>query len=500
MTFSLSSLRELNPPILGEGDTQCRVGLNSGFGACGNPHLTSPKGGGIEPTTTAIFPYRGRKKLGYATRFICIISGLLALTACGDSKERIPADAPGYVNGKPVHPTIKIGKPYKVKDETYYPEYKPEYVEEGIASWYGPNFHGKSTANGERYNQYAMTAAHKTLPMPSMVRVTNKKTGKSIVVRVNDRGPFAAGRVIDLSRAAAEELGMIGAGTAPVKVEYLKAETERYIAKLQLKKPAEWTDRDVQLAKAEDHYLDTSGIGKPDPIDVSNLHPVEPAEEIPNIFAFNSPLKEPSTLEAKGVKIEEIGYAQDAFSILDSAHAATPNTPPPKRVSYVAPNTPPPDYTQPALIQPNPEPLLTAAGDWIDDPPPDKKPADVQRSTFVAPINNVGRSPSTFPGTYTFRPKGEGSERTALAGEGRAERQATGRYFVLAGSFSNPANAQNLAVKLSGATETEIMQVHVNNKPFHRLRLGPCANDDIAQELVARLRDYGINDAKIIKE
>lgn len=424
---------------------------------------------------------------------------MLTLTACGDSKERVPADAPGYVNGKPVHPTIKIGKPYKVKDETYYPEYKPEYTEEGIASWYGPNFHGKSTANGERYNQYAMTAAHKTLPMPSMVRVTNKKTGKSIIVRVNDRGPFAAGRIIDLSKAAAEELNMIGSGIAPVKVEYLKAETEQYIAKLKLEKPAEWTEKDIQLAKAEaqqDHFLDTARFEKAESVKVSNLHPIEPAAEVPHTFAFNSPLKEKTTLEAKGVKMEEIGYAQDAFSIIDNAHAATPNHPPTQRVSYVPPNATAPPAPYPInAVSPKPSPLLTPAGDWIDDaPPPAKSPAasNVARSTFVAPstTTQMGRSPSPYPS-----PRGEGSERIALAGEGIGS-----RYFVLAGSFSNLANAQTLANKLSGATETEIMQVHVNNKPFHRLRLGPCANEDIAQELVARLRDYGINDARMMKE
>ena len=181
---------------------------------------------------------------------------LFCLVACGDSKERVPYDAPGYVDGKPVHPTIKIGRPYRVKGEKYYPEYDPTYDEEGLASWYGPNFHGKSTANGERFNQWAMTAAHKTLPMPSIVRVTHKGNGKSIVVRINDRGPFVDERIIDLSRAAAEELGIIGTGTAPVRVEYLKPDTEQYIAKLQLKKPHEWTQKDIQIAKAEERVVE----------------------------------------------------------------------------------------------------------------------------------------------------------------------------------------------------------------------------------------------------
>ncbi len=96
------------------------------------------------------------------------------------------------------------------------------YREDGVASWYGRDFHGKTTANGERYNMYAMTAAHKLLPLGTKVRVTHLRNGKSIVVRVNDRGPFVGDRIIDLSYASAKELGMIGTGTARVRVEAIE--------------------------------------------------------------------------------------------------------------------------------------------------------------------------------------------------------------------------------------------------------------------------------------
>ncbi len=89
-------------------------------------------------------------------------------------------------------------------------EIKP--VQTGAASWYGPGFHGKRTANGETFNTHALTAAHKTLPFGTEVRVTNERTGKSVVVRINDRGPYAHGRVIDLSKAAAEAVGIAGVG------------------------------------------------------------------------------------------------------------------------------------------------------------------------------------------------------------------------------------------------------------------------------------------------
>ena len=89
-------------------------------------------------------------------------------------------------------------------------ESKP--IQTGAASWYGPGFHGKKTANGERFNTHDLTAAHKTLPFGTKVRVTNEQTGKSVVVRINDRGPYAHGRVIDLSKAAAEAVGISGVG------------------------------------------------------------------------------------------------------------------------------------------------------------------------------------------------------------------------------------------------------------------------------------------------
>lgn len=96
-------------------------------------------------------------------------------------------------------------------------------TETGMASWYGPNFHGKNTANGEVYDQDGLTAAHKTLPFNTVVRVTNLDNGRQVTVRINDRGPYARGRIIDLSRAAAREVDMIGTGTARVRLEILKA-------------------------------------------------------------------------------------------------------------------------------------------------------------------------------------------------------------------------------------------------------------------------------------
>jgi len=108
-----------------------------------------------------------------------------------------------------------------VAGRTYVPRHEPDYDKVGIASWYGNDFHGRLTANGEIYDMRSFTAAHPTLPLPSLVRVTNLENGQSIVVRVNDRGPFVKDRIIDLSKATAIHLGLVQRGTGRVRVTYL---------------------------------------------------------------------------------------------------------------------------------------------------------------------------------------------------------------------------------------------------------------------------------------
>ncbi len=115
----------------------------------------------------------------------------------------------------------QVGKPYTIRGKRYVPREDPNYKSKGLASWYGPNFHGRLTANGEVYDQFALSAAHPTMPLPSYARVTNLENGASLIVRVNDRGPFAPKRVIDLSARAAELLGYTKKGLAPVTVEYV---------------------------------------------------------------------------------------------------------------------------------------------------------------------------------------------------------------------------------------------------------------------------------------
>ena len=169
------------------------------------------------------------------------VSCILLFTGCSSKKDSVnPADIDKFyknnssseiINTKSMHKYTL--RPYNVFGINYYPfiaNIGDEFS--GIASWYGPDFHSKKTSNGEIYNMFAMTAAHKTLPMNTMVKVDNLENGKSIIVRINDRGPFVKGRIIDLSNKAAHAIDMVRKGTAKVKITVLgyNGEIENYDA------------------------------------------------------------------------------------------------------------------------------------------------------------------------------------------------------------------------------------------------------------------------------
>lgn len=163
-------------------------------------------------------------------RLLAVAAGSLALANCSggvgkvDPKWGVSASARVVEPGEPVPKgggVYRVGKPYQVAGRTYVPEEDPNYKAEGLASWYGDDFHGRYTANGEIFDMNTITAAHPTMPLPSYARVTNLRNRKSIVVRVNDRGPYVGNRVIDLSVKTAKLLEFHGQGVARVKVEYI---------------------------------------------------------------------------------------------------------------------------------------------------------------------------------------------------------------------------------------------------------------------------------------
>lgn len=157
-------------------------------------------------------------------RYLFLFATIFLVSACAETElashvvKKIPSQhgAQGQ---------FKVGNPYQIEDQWYHPEEDYEFSQTGIASWYGAEFAGRRTANGEIFDPNELTAAHKTLQMPSLVRVTNLENGRSLVVRVNDRGPFTKSRVIDVSRRSAELLGFKSKGTAKVRLDVMTRES-----------------------------------------------------------------------------------------------------------------------------------------------------------------------------------------------------------------------------------------------------------------------------------
>jgi rare lipoprotein A len=193
------------------------------------------------PATRPLFAVR--RPIVRATGLGFVLLAALLLAACGSApkgpaggrdgpplQSTLPADVSSIPDAQPRIEPLRVGgpnKPYEVLGQNYRPETRDVPIrEKGLASWYGRKFDGRRTASGEIYDMNAMTAAHKTMPLPSYARVRNPKNGREIVVRINDRGPFVAGRIIDLSYAAAMKLGVAG-GVSPVEVERITFEDIR---------------------------------------------------------------------------------------------------------------------------------------------------------------------------------------------------------------------------------------------------------------------------------
>jgi rare lipoprotein A len=382
-----------------------------------------------------------------------ILCAALLLSACGSGsgsmQQASTEGVPGFKNGRAEHPLVKLGKPYTINGRTYYPEHDPHYEEEGIASWYGPGFHGESTANGERFDKMAMTAAHRTLPLPSIVQVTNLKNNKTVVVRVNDRGPFASDRIIDLSKRAAQELDMIGAGTAKVRVEYLPEASERYVAMLKSGyAPASISIESVMVASSDPATLPITTSENPPPPSGgwwNQLNPVASAQAAePNSPANVQPVAVETTVT-------------ETLPPLDKA-------PPPESVPAWA-------NTRPAASPPPPPSTSRSPFDVLRDDP--------KYGATVAP-----------PPPPLYMPKD--------APSGFAAAPVAGGYSVQLGVFGVKENADNLAAKFQDAANVSVEPVSANQgKTLYRVRLGPFLDQTAANEMLGRARSMGIKDAKV---
>jgi rare lipoprotein A len=350
--------------------------------------------------------------------------------------------------------SYKVGNPYTVSGVRYYPREDFSLSETGIASWYGPNFHGKRTANGEIYNQNDLTAAHRTLQMPSLVRVTNLENGRSVVVRINDRGPFKRGRIIDVSKRAAELLGFIGNGTARVRVDVLEKESR-------------------QMAEAAKRGMATSRMSAPQ---IADAAPVQQAVPVATRVASS-----PSPRQGAG------GTAflrNDAEALPESLRTPT--------------------ITVEELTAPG----ARTARSWSSEQPARTSPPQQQavipqpqtsRSEREAFVRNLGLEESKTAGTA---PMASGHMRDGRfmpdAVVTREPVRLTG-IFVQAGSFSVQDNAVRLGEKLKALGDVHVTPVDVNGRQFWRVRVGPIASVDEADRVLDAVIRAGGDGARMLK-
>ncbi len=220
---------------------------------------------------------RERDSLGRAARVVAAAGACLALANCAqngafsrvDPKYGVSSSPRVVGPGEPVPKgggTYRVGKPYVVAGRTYVPQEDANYRAEGLASWYGDDFHGRLTANGEVFDMASLSAAHPTLPIPSYARVTNLNNGRSLIVRINDRGPYHGNRLIDVSNKAAELLEFKHKGTARVRVEYVGraplegSDDRQLMATLRTNEPAP-APSTVRIASARPFVPDMQGGG-----------------------------------------------------------------------------------------------------------------------------------------------------------------------------------------------------------------------------------------------
>ena len=336
------------------------------------------------------------------------------LAGCGSSPKGPGSHVASAHGGGPTQGYYKIGSPYQIDGTTYTPAVDYDYDETGIASWYGPNFTGKITANGELYDMNEVTAAHRTLPMPSLVRVTNLDNGRTIVVRVNDRGPYARGRILDMSRRGAQLLGYEKTGTAKVRVQIMARESQILAA----------------AAKQGQLSVDVAGLDNENPA----LPPGTPTYTRPGAVAA-TPLPPPK-----------------------------PFAPPPQQVAEAEAET------KAETGQPAPIAIPTVDEKTLiqqDMPQQSVKGSDVGGRFLPAPV-----------ATY--------------------QKVKPSAIYIQAGAFGVEENAQRMKARLAAVGRTDIYVANVDGKTFYRVRVGPVATVDQADELLNRVVGAGANGAKIV--
>lgn len=419
-------------------------------------------------------PHRGRRLWAGIT----VGSSLLLLSACAgtNSGEGTAAATGSAAEVRSSYGLYKVGKPYQIKGVWYYPQIDYDYVEEGVASWYGPGFHGKATANGETYDQNDMTAAHRTLPLPSIVRVTNLENGRSIKVRVNDRGPFAQNRIIDMTRRGAQMLGFYGAGTARVRVEVVADESRQLAFTM--------TGSEYPGGAMVANRQPTAPIdGSTPPVPVVAASSLEPGP-MPSAFEVASAEPQASAvMPAVMTDVAPLDVGQtpvDQTPIVQTAAAYEP----------VASTYPAVGSTYAGYSPSDGQGLAAADVGALDGAAP--TPAV---SSAALPEASRSRAPSS--GHYAAVP----AAAPAVAIPPKPT-SATGgaRAYVQAGAFANAANADKVRQKLSRFGPVAVVNLGSGGQPLYRVRLGPLNSAGEAERMLTTVIDAGFPGSRVVIE
>ena len=335
----------------------------------------------------------------------------------------------------------QLGQPYQVRGKWYYPKEDKGYSKIGAASWYGDAFHGRLTANGEVYDMTHLTAAHPTMPLPSYARVTNLANGSSVIVRVNDRGPYAPGRIIDLSERAADMLDYAHAGTAKVKVDYVGR---------------------APLDGHDDQYLMASyrpGNRAPDPSD-----------GLPTgvMIAMNGAT--PSAAMGT-VAVPFPGQLTNSQSVLPEAAMSAQAT----AFDFALPDFGPVVPQRPDVDLPSQVPFAIASLSYADE--------RVQGAWGAFTAMDMGGN---------VNPEWKQPD-----GSGRSEN--SGEAYIAAGSFESAAQAKGVASQLSGLGRSEIQQAQRDGKTWYSVNLYPNGHGSL-DDLLQSAWSHGAPDALAVRD
>lgn len=427
-------------------------------------------------------------------------SGLSGCGSSGDTAGKTGVAASPYAKGN--YPGIlKIGNPYDIAGRTYFPAHEPDYIEEGVASWYGPGFHGRATANGERFDQNALTAAHRTLPMPSVVRVTNLENGRAAVLKVNDRGPFAKDRIIDLSKRAATDLGVIANGTARVRVEYLEDETRQMVASLLRNNAIKADDKTLSLLAMNDLPAGVVSDAPSGPGLVAGAHAAEPTAQ-PVYAAARRGVVERAPLapvssrhldmpQGRAMTGEDTAGTQMA-RIERSAPAASAAIP--YSEGGVVPRTMPLEVP-PVNVMPDIAPLPTPSMAPRSTPqgPDGAKPSPSPRR---APLRNAPPPDDATPPP----PRRPNDLQELPQGVQRQQAPAAPGAYIQAGAFGQEHNAHDLSRRLASLGRSFVKPVDVNGRTWYRVRLGPLNSAAEVQTALRQVKGMGLPDAHIVHD